>query len=442
MRKLTLFVLLLIVYSNLQILSQEKGDNLRVYTLEECLKIADKNNPEIRQILTRMGPASADVTNAFGEFLPSLGVNASYRRTFRSSTIGRYNDSLAPNFYNLDAGFQYTLFNGFGRENNYNRAKENFNSLVQSIQFTRKKVALDIYRAFVQSVLNKQILKIRQENFSLGQKELEKVKARYEAGLSSINFVYSQEADLGNRELDIVKAQNDLKVAQANLLIYMGLTPESEVDISVESLPSELKPNEIEQFRKEISDYETSLKQALSKRLDYSSNKSLLKSAEYQLNSAGSTYWPSLTASGGWSWSNYFIEDFSKLGYSYIGLNLSIPVFENFKTNLSVENSKMQLISKQIDLFNIEQSIKQTLKTSILNLNAAEKQLEITERSLKSAEKNYEYANERFRSGASSVSDYFIANNLLVTTQINRITAVYSYFISKKEVLFALGQLD
>ena len=123
-------------------------------------------------------------------------------------------------------------------------------------------------------------------------------------------------------------------------------------------------------------------------------------------------------------------------------MNLSIPIFENFRTNLNVENAKLQVESRQIDLFNIEQSIKQTLKTSLLNLNASEKQLEITDRSLKSAVKNFDYSNERFRAGASSVSDYFIANNLLLTTQLNRITAVYSYFISKKEVLYALGLLD
>jgi outer membrane protein len=431
--------------------SQEKGENIKVYTLDECLKIANQNNPEIRQIMARMGSTSADVTNSFGEFLPSLAVNMGYRRTFRNDQLGSYTDSsskpnqytsLAPNYYNLDAGFQYTLFNGFGRENNYNRAKENFNSLTQSIQYTRKKVILDIYRAFVQAVLNKQILKIRQENFNLGLKELEKVKARYEAGVTPVNFVYSQEADLGTRELDVVKAQNDMRIAQANLLIYMGLTPESDVDISVESLPSEIKTGEIEEFRKDINNYESALKTALAKRFDYKATQSSIKSAEYQLNASGSTYWPSLTAQGGWSWSNYFVQDFSKLGYSYIGLNLSIPIFENFRTNLNVENAKLQLESRQIDLFNIEQSIKQALKTSLLNLNASEKQLEITDRSLKSAVKNYDYSNERFRAGASSVSDYFIANNLLLTTQINRITAVYSYFISKKEVLYALGQLD
>jgi outer membrane protein len=308
--------------------------------------------------------------------------------------------------------------------------------------FIRERVEMDINRSYVQTILNKQILKIRKENFELGKVELDRVKARYEAGLTSVNFVYSQEADLGNRELDIVKAENDLKIARTGLLILMGLNPETEAYFSTESLPNNIDTMEIAEFARQIGTFENAVKIAIENRKDVHARHKQIEAAKKQITISQSTYWPTLTANGGWSWSNYYVEDFSKLGFSSIGLNLSIPVFENFRTNLNIENAKLQLFTKETELHNIEQSIRQNLRTAILNLKAAEKQLEITNRSLVYAQKNYEFSKERYRVGSSNVSDFFIANNLLVTTQINRINAIYSYFVAKKEVLFTLGLLN
>ena len=444
-------LLLVIVLSN-ALLSQEKGQETRIFTLDECVKVASENNPDIRLAIARMSSSSADLTNAFGEFLPSIGANFGYRRTFgqQNSLSSDIPDSLIlpnqytsikPNYYSFDVGFQYTLFNGFSRENNYSRAKENYNSFYQSSRFTKDRIIADINRYFVQTILNKQILKIRQENFDLGTKELERVKARYDAGVTSINFIYSQEADLGNRELEVVQAENQLKISKSNLLIIMGLNPETDAEFSESGLPENVTAADIQSFRKNIGSFENALSIAFNNRNDIKSLQSAMKSAEYQIDMASSTYYPSLSASGGWTWSNYFVKDFSKLGYSFIGLNLSVPIFENFKTNANLENAKLQLYSRQTDLYNAEQSLRQLLRTAFLNLQSTEKQLEITERSLVSAQKNYEFANERYRVGTASVSDFFIANNLLVTTQINRISAIYYYFMAQRDVLFALGQL-
>ena len=436
-------ILFLLLFSFAIAFSQQESDEIKTYTLQECIKIANANNPDIKLSVARMSPAAADITNAYGEYLPNIGINMGYRRTFQSQTfntadlpdsliIPNQYTSIKPNFYTFNAGFQYTLFNGFRRSNNYSRAQLNYNSLYENSMFTRERIEMEIYRNYVQTILNKQILKIRKENFELGKVELDRVKARYEAGLTSVNYVYSQEAELGNRELDIVKAENDLKISKTNLLVLMGLNPETEADFSTESLPDNIDTTEISNFAKEIGTFENAVRIALANRKDVQALQKSIEAAEHQIAISKSTYWPTLSASGGWNWSNYYLEDFSKLGYSSIGLNLSIPVFENFRTNLNIENAKLQLYSKQTDLFNIEQSIRQSLRTAILNLKAAEKQLEITNRSLISAQKNYDFSKERYRVGATNVSDFFIANNLLVTTQINRINAIYSYFVAKK----------
>lgn len=445
-------ILILSIISVSNLLSQPQGEDTKKLTLDDCLAIAAQNNPELKLAIASMSASAADITNSFGEFLPTIGINMNFRRSFRDQSYGMdLPDSLIlpnqytnikPNYYSLDAGFNFTLFDGFRRSNNYDRAKANYNSIYESSRFTLESVQMQIYRTYVQVILNKQILRIRKENYDLGLKELERVKTRYDAGVTSINFVYSQEAELGNRELDIVRAENDFRIAKSNLLILMGMNPELEIDFDEASLPNNISSDEVNQFQRKYGDFETALAYSMNNRYDIQSLRSSIEAAKNQIDMASATYYPTLSASGGWTWSNYYLQDFSRLGYSFLGLNLSIPLFENFRTNLNIENAKLQLMSKETEIFNKEQTIRQSLKTAMLNLQAAEKQMEITERSLLAAQKNYEFSNERYRIGSSSVSDFFIANNLLVTTQINRINAVYSYFIAQKEVLFAIGLLN
>ena len=77
----------------------------------------------------------------------------------------------------------------------------------------------------------------------------------------------------------------------------------------------------------------------------------------------------------------------------------------------------------------------------MLNLESAEKQLDLTINTQKSAELNYESFSEKLKVGTASITDYQNANNQLITARINRVNAIYTYFQAQKEVLYAIGKL-
>ena len=55
---------------------------------------------------------------------------------------------------------------------------------------------------------------------------------------------------------------------------------------------------------------------------------------------------------------------------------------------------------------------------------------------------NYQIYNERFNIGSSNINEYYDANTRYITAQINRINAIYSYYLAQKEVQFAIGKLN
>ena len=428
--------------------SQVKSDQ-KVFTLGQCIEIAIKNNYEIQIANSQVVATNADITNAFGKFLPSIDFNAGYTRQLNAKgannvQVGGQIIPIAaqnPNSYNMGAYASYLLFNGFSRSANYSRAQETYNASYANSIYTTQKVKLDVNRQFIDVVKKSQILKTRQENIALGKKELERIQAQYDAGVIPIAMVYAQEAELGNKEYELTISENDLNVSKVKLLNTIGLNTDYNAEFLESSIKTELSDEDVKNFRAEIGSVNSSISQAFQSRQDYVSIKSEISASESNLTISKGGYYPTLAASGGWSWANTALDQFRELGRSYVGLNLSIPIFDNFNTSYRIETSYMQLKQKEIEKYQLEQSIRTAVQTCYMNLDAAEKQLDITKRALRSAEQNFESFKERFRVGSSNITDYLTANNQLITAQINRINSIYNYLQAQKEVLFAVGKL-
>jgi outer membrane protein len=301
---------------------------------------------------------------------------------------------------------------------------------------------MTIYRQYIDVIRKYQIIKIRKEVLEQGKIELSKSKALYEAGTTPKSNVYAQEAEIGSQEFELIRAENDYSVAKANLLTTMGLNPDLNADFLESSLPNSVSDEDVQNFRRDIGSFESALNTALKLRPDYFAAKEITESSNSNVTIATSGYYPRLTASGGWTWSNSEFDKFSELGRAFIGLSLNVPIFENFNTNQNIQSAKLKLKQSEVQQFQTEQNIRNALKTAFLNLDAAEKQLDITNRALKSAEMNYQSNLERYNLGATDVSVYIDANRQFITSQINRVSAIYSYFQAQKEVLYAIGKID
>jgi outer membrane protein len=309
------------------------------------------------------------------------------------------------------------------------------------VKQTKQQIALGIYQRFISVLRAMQIVEIRKENLSLGKAELARVNARFEAGVSQIAPVYAQEADNGQRELDVIQAENQVAIAKAELLSAMGLAPDMKAGFSATDIPSEVKPEIISQFKMQFSTLDDIVNSALKNRYDLSSAQHRIIAAKSTVEASRSAYYPSIGASGGWSWFNSELKDFDVFSRTFVGFSIDVPIFDAFRIQQQVENSNVQLQQTELEYKRIEQNVRTQLQTGLLNLNAAEKQIDITDRSLKSAEQNYLSAKERFEVGTSGIIEYQTANTQFVTAKINRINAVYNYIDAQYQIKFAMGNL-
>lgn len=446
-------LIVFVVICDINLFSQITGIGLNktgnsTYTLNDCIDIALQNNPEIKIADSRIKSSEADVKNAFGYFLPQINFNSGYSRQLNAKPGFEFiNGSLVPtdpkaNSYSMNAGASLLIFDGFSRTSNYERAYENFNAIELNSKYVRQKIKLQIYQYYTDVIAKAQIVKIRRENLELGRKELERIEAQNTAGMIAVDIVYSQQADLGNKEYELITSENNLNISKANLLVLMGMKPDLNSEFLESSLPSDISKTELEEFRKTIGVFADVLDESLNSRLDYQAYKAQIKASEASVESSYSGYYPTISASGGWYWSNVEFDNFSDMARSSIGFNLSIPIFDQFATNYRIQNAQVNLEQNIIQKSQLEQDIISSLQNAYLNLEASEKQLEISDKTLFAAMKSNESQKEKFRLGTASITEYLITNTQFITAQINRINAVYQYFRIQKELLFLIGKLE
>ncbi|MCX7879691.1 MAG: TolC family protein [Ignavibacteria bacterium] len=442
-------VLFFLIFLSFSVFSQEKG-NIKTYSLKECLDIALQNNPQIKIAETSISVAGAEITSAFGNFLPSVNFSLGYTRQLNQQEVPKINiggqtlqvGKIEPNSYNMGLSVSYDLFDGFRREAYYSQAKDKMNSAFSDFTKVTKDVTLNVIKAYANLVRNKKILESRKQDFEIGKKDLERIRSLYEVGSIPFTNVLSQEAELTNKEIQIITAENEVKNSKAYLLSLMGVAPELSIDVIDSDLPEDFTDEEIKKFRELFSNFDKIVDKAFANRLEIISLNQQIEAGKAALTIARATYFPTLSTYGGWSWANSEFNKFSELGRSYIGLSLRIPIFENFRTNYQIELARAQLIQLDMQKLQVEQTIRREIITSLNNLESAEKQLIATRRSLEYAEKNFQNISEKYRLGSVSSIDYYYANNLFINSKINHINAVIGYYIAQKEILYATGQLD
>ena len=128
-----------------------------------------------------------------------------------------------------------------------------------------------------------------------------------------------------------------------------------------------------------------------------------LESANDGITKAWSGYLPRLTGSANFSsYANQVNKLFKSRSYS-VGLTLSVPIFSNFNTENQVQFAKVNAMNKEIVVSDLERQIKKNLKKTFLDLQAAEKALEVGKRNVVAAQENLKIESEKYSLGAGTL---------------------------------------
>lgn len=126
---------------------------------------------------------------------------------------------------------------------------------------------------------------------------------------------------------------------------------------------------------------------------------------------------------------------------SFIGVNVSIPIFDGFGRDARIKKARFELKQTENQIDNLKLSIDNEVAQSRVNFKTAIATMNFQKKNMQLAESVYNQTKKKYEVGTGSNTEITAAQTDLVTAQTNYISALYSAIIARVDYLKAIGKL-
>ncbi|MGB2769870.1 MAG: TolC family protein [Candidatus Zixiibacteriota bacterium] len=426
--------------------SQIGALSTEVYSLDECLKLAEKHNANLISAKQSYKVAKSQVWRGWGELLPSLDSDLGYSRTVYGPSVYPTYDPLLGTTTGTDTSgirISKSYSTGISARQSWSLGGYNFyqikeynarkKSAESSVALTRQELILSVKQAYFDVLKAKMLLEIQQKALMRADEQLRIAETRYELGAASYSDVLKAKVQHGDVKLALIGAQNSVKLAKATLNSWMGQDVDSPIDVE-----ENLTVPEFDYL------YENALDRAMNDNPNVRNAESELRSAEATVGMARSGFFPNLNLSGSYSWGNPELdqlESFLDRDYSWrFSASISLNIFDNFLKNHNLSWSKANRNSAKEMFHQAKRDVALELKQAFLNVQEAEEKIDLTEKKVASAQEDLDLMQEKYNLGAANILELLDAEVSFKQAESDQVEAWYDYNLAVAQFEKAIGQ--
>lgn len=422
----------------------------KTLTLQQAIDIALANNLSVVQSQNNLTAAESQSRAAIGQYLPSLDATGSWRRTqtdqsgYRGVIQGTPVDFPASSETNgsvsagLSAGL--TVFDFLGREGNVTAANARESSAKLGVVRTRQAIVYQTVSEYLNVLRTEKLVTVTEENLKRDQRQLERIVESNRVGALSLADVYRQQSQVASDELSVISATNNYSKAKVDLLALVGLDARQDYRFADPSLPTSIDSLETNALRSEFRGLNLLQDRAIKARPDFKAAIENVNAADGSVTSAYSGYYPAIGAFGGYNLNGEKFENLNDNKNLTWGLSARWNLFDGFLREQQIQSAEVQKRNAEIEMAQTERNVTVEVKKAVLDLDAAMKALQVSDKALVSAAEDRKIAEERYNLGAGTLLDLLVANANSVNAEANRVNAVYGYLTAKYNLEFALGE--
>jgi outer membrane protein len=418
------FLILIIPFEVKAEESIKKGESLN---LERCIEIALKRQPVI---IAAMGTANANqskIGEAKANYYPQIDWTSSASRTSvgTRSSYGFETRSVIFNSYSSGVTLNQDIFDFGKTASQVEIQRLNYDSSLSDLENVSKQIIFNVKQTYYGVLQAKRNRDVSLEAVKQFQQHLEQAKGFYEVGTKPKFDVTKAEVDLSNAKLNLIKAENAVRIAVANLNNTMGVpdSPEYEIEDNLS-------------FKKYEITFDDAVSSAYQNRPDLKSIIVKKQAAESSIELAKKDYYPVLTGTAGYEYAGNTFP--LEKGWN-IGATLSFPIFSGFLTKYQMDGAKANLNVLRANEESLRQGVFLEVQQAYLNLKEAEESIPTAELGVKQAEENFEIANGRYAAGVGNPIEVTDAEVLLANAKLSYIQALYNYKVSRASLEKAMG---
>jgi outer membrane protein len=424
-------------------IAQGRAQDTLKLSFQEAVKIGLDNNVTLRRESNNLEVSIANRKEARALYAPGVRASVSGQKIngqqFNDLTGEAFRDNT--DFANVGLGASYMIFDGLNRL----YANKRYQSELESQQFlvdrTEQDIIYKIGSEFLQVLMDKEILRISKINLDAQSTTLAQIKGFVEAGTRPLSDQLDQEAMVSQIEVEVIRAENNLRIDQANLTQTLLLEPGIEIEIT--------DPDwSFESILVRSYNLDSLYATALVRRPDYKKAIADQEAASATINMARALHYPTLEFFGGVG-SSYtsrnpnfnFGEQMDNNSMLNYGLEVNIPIYQKnmvssrkTRAKMAYENSKLQEKDLRLMIF-------RELQTAYLNFSAAKNVYFAAEKQFNAAQEAYNIQKERYEVGVGTLVELSRSTWTLVDGAASRAQARYTLLFQKAILDYFTGLL-
>lgn len=416
-----------VLLTNNVIYAANQAHQLSPLTLRQAQEIALTQRPEIISSLQTVEANKQEVDQALSAYFPQVGGSAARvyaGNNMRAAAIGGITNPLI--IRRASVGLIVNqMITDFGRTSHtVSAADAKVHAQIAKSFSMRDQVVFEVTRAYYNTLLAQQVLKVAKETLDVRRTLLEKVQLLAEAKLKALFDVDIAKQSVDEAKLLLLKARNDLDDAQAELSQALGYE-----GLICFDLTHYLK---IEPLKADVC---ALLEIAKNQNPDLASLRAQFFEKKSQYEAAQAENYPTINAIGYAGKSP--IRNKSELNSSYAvaGVTLDIPIYTGGRITAAEKQKFFEMKSMGMDLQAKENKIMRDVRLAWNNVQNSYQNISVLKELFLNNVKALELAQASYEFGLISIVD-------LVQEQLRKTQAEISFFTSRYEYLINRALLN
>ncbi|MGF7192240.1 outer membrane protein [Robbsia andropogonis] len=415
-------------------------------TLNDAIERALCNNPKTREAWAQVKIRAAEVGIGRAAYLPTVSAQWRGVRDETTTNVTNY-PQYSSNYRNSvlrteSVTLNWVLYDFGGRK----AALQNVKSLLEAAQASQEEALNDAFGAVAKDFYAAQAARgavdAQTEIVTAARQTFDAAKARADKGVAPISDQLQAQTTLAQAELDQTKAEGELATAIGTLNADMGLEPTTV--ISLPTVEAGVKPDAM--FEETVDALIASAKASYP---SIRAAQAELDAAQAKVRQTRAEGLPKLELVAEYSHNNQpttlavGVPQFPASGHEwYLGLQVTIPIFEGFVRNYQIREAHAQADYQQEVLREAQIKVASDVWAAYQALQTATKSLASNEALIDISRKSYEVSAQRYAKGVGNILELLNGLTTYSKARVSWIRAMNDWRAARLALAGRLGKVS
>jgi len=302
-----------------------------------------------------------------------------------------------------------------------------------------------VAQAYMQILYDMEISDVAHRQIAIDSGQVARLQAFVRNGKASEAELSQQKAALANSHLTATQADNNTRLAILTLTQLLELPSPDGFNIIRPALEDLNKMDVSEK----IPSPDLIYADALGVKPEILSQQLRLKATDHSIKIAQAGNYPTLSLSGGLNTNYYTTSGFKSDGFGsqlknnfsqYIGVNLSVPIFNRFQTRNNIRNARIEQENQQLQLENTKKTLYKEIQQVYYNALNAQAKEQTSHEAVNSSLDAFTLMQAKYENGKATITEFNEAKNNYLKSESDLVQARYENLYQQALIAFYRGQ--